>query len=154
MYSRILIPCDVSLESSEWIQPVIEEALRNLEPSSGRLYILTVVPTASLESTHSKLIELQLVLLAKKKLLSIAEEYVPANIDVQIEVKRGNVSAEIVSVARAWPADLIVMAPHDPTLQDRQMGSDAAKIVSNAPCSVMVLRSAKEPESAKREGAA
>ena len=52
----------------------------------------------------------------------------------------GGVYHEVLDEATEWGADLIVVSSHRPTMSTYLLGSNAAKIVRHAPCSVMVLR--------------
>jgi len=46
----------------------------------------------------------------------------------------------VLEEAEACKADLIVMGSHRPAMATYLLGSNAARIVRHAPCSVMVLR--------------
>lgn len=54
--------------------------------------------------------------------------------------KEGSVYHEVLDEAAASGADLIVMGSHRPEMSTYLLGSNAARIVRHAPCSVMVLR--------------
>jgi len=61
--------------------------------------------------------------------------------EVQTDVVRGNASYEILQMAKEWPADLILMGSHGRKGFTRfLMGSVSRDVVSNGPCSAVVIR--------------
>ena len=62
-------------------------------------------------------------------------------LDARADVREGDPADEILSVARSWQADLIVMGTHGRTgLQRLVLGSVAQHVIAHAPCSVLVVR--------------
>ena len=57
-----------------------------------------------------------------------------------VEVRRGRAHSVILAYAVEAGADLIVVASHQPGVQDFLLGSTAARVVRHATCSVLVLR--------------
>lgn len=55
-------------------------------------------------------------------------------------VRTGHSYKTILEVAEEKQADLIIIASHQPGLQDYFLGSTAAKVVRHAKCSVLVIR--------------
>ncbi|MCH7935649.1 MAG: aminotransferase class III-fold pyridoxal phosphate-dependent enzyme [Proteobacteria bacterium] len=55
-------------------------------------------------------------------------------------VRVGNVYEEILKLAGEISCDLIVMASHQPKLEDYLLGPNAARVVRHATCSVLVVR--------------
>ncbi|MHA3770379.1 universal stress protein [Verrucomicrobiota bacterium sgz303538] len=65
---------------------------------------------------------------------------------VQVSLRVGRATDEIVLAAKELEADLIVIATHGYTgLKHVFLGSTAERVVRHAPCPVLVLRSRKEP---------
>jgi universal stress protein F len=60
--------------------------------------------------------------------------------DTDIAVRRGSAAHEIVAAATKSDADLIIIAAHQPGVEDFLLGSVAAAVVRHAPCSVLVQR--------------
>jgi nucleotide-binding universal stress UspA family protein len=84
----------------------------------------------------------------------LAEEMVDRlsrrGLDARADVREGDPAKEILSVARTWQADLIVMGTHGRTgLQRLVLGSVAQHVISHSPCSVLVAR---EPEAETADG--
>ena len=61
----------------------------------------------------------------------------------ELTVREGNPSAEILDYAKNCGAEMIVMASHDPGMADYLLGSNAARVVRHAHCSVLVVRHPK-----------
>ncbi len=61
-------------------------------------------------------------------------------IEVEVEVRVGHPYKTILEVADKKGADLIIVASHQPELQNYFLGSTAAKVVRHATCSVLVVR--------------
>jgi universal stress protein F len=84
--------------------------------------------------------EAQLVPKAKAALEEFVSAGVPAEVPVHQVVAYGSVYKEILRVAAAIPADLIVMAAHRPQPGDFLIGSNAERVARRAPCSVLLVR--------------
>jgi len=68
---------------------------------------------------------------------------------VQIEVRDGDAAAEIVAAAGELQADLVVVGTRGHTGLTRMiLGSVARKVLTHAPCSVLVVREGVRPEPA------
>jgi nucleotide-binding universal stress UspA family protein len=68
---------------------------------------------------------------------------------VQIEVRDGDAAAEIVAAAGELKADLVVVGTRGHTGLTRMiLGSVARKVLTHAPCSVLVVREGVRPEPA------
>jgi nucleotide-binding universal stress UspA family protein len=63
-----------------------------------------------------------------------------ANESVRHVVVTGNTYDEILRVAEADGAALIVIGAHQPDLRDYLLGPNAARVVRHAKCSVLVVR--------------
>ena len=61
---------------------------------------------------------------------------------VTFHVLEGNVRSLILQMAQDWPADLIVIGAHgqDKSILEHFLGSVARAVVSNAMCSVEIVR--------------
>jgi nucleotide-binding universal stress UspA family protein len=74
---------------------------------------------------------------ARKELEAIAAA---AGVKADIEIGRGRAHSAILACADRIGADLIVIASHDPGLQDYLLGTTAARVVRHAKCAVLVTR--------------
>lgn len=72
----------------------------------------------------------------------------PAGIEVERRVEVGDVAAAIVDVAAETGADVVVLGSHGRGFLGRVLlGSVSEHVVRHAPCPVLVVRPAPEPES-------
>ena len=63
-----------------------------------------------------------------------------ANVDVGVEVRVGHPYKTILEVAKEKSADLIIVASHQPGLQDYFLGSTAAKVVRHMNVAAMLIQ--------------
>ena len=68
--------------------------------------------------------------------------------EVEVDVRLGDVHAEIAATADTWPTDLVVLgAGTEPRLQRLLLGSVARKVLDGVSCSVLVARPPADPGS-------
>ncbi len=75
--------------------------------------------------------------LAQQELSKIANA---SDVKTKIDIRVGHPYQTILEVAKETDAELIIIASHQPGLQDYLLGSTAAKVVRHAGCSVLVVR--------------
>jgi len=135
MYKNILVP--IALDHS----PNTGEALniaRQLRAKGGQITILTVVediPTY----VEQYLPEGQKDKRLEDALVSLKAE-ASAVKDVKTAVISGRAGNSIVEYANEHEVDCIVIASHQPGMQDYFLGSTAARVVRHANCTVHVVR--------------
>ncbi len=136
MYKAILVPIDMAHIEKGKAMIDTAKALRGEDAQVILLNVVEVVPAwiASQlpigildESLQSTLVELK----------AIADA---ANINADVEVREGHPYKTILEVADKTGAELIIIASHQPGLEDYFLGSTAAKVVRHAKCSVLVVR--------------
>jgi nucleotide-binding universal stress UspA family protein len=66
-----------------------------------------------------------------------------ADVDLTTTVLRGSPEQQIIEEARRWNADIIVVGSHGRGFWGRMLGSVSDAVVHHAPCSVLVVREAK-----------
>jgi nucleotide-binding universal stress UspA family protein len=141
LYHDILLPIDVDDESSS--STAVLTATDLALQFGAQLHAMTVVPDVGVSmgapfssaNANRRLIEH-----ARERLDAVLREKVPSGLTVEQIVALGSVYREILRVARELPADLIVMGSHRPERADFLLGSNAAKVVRHAKCSVLVVR--------------
>ncbi|MEJ1161683.1 universal stress protein [Prosthecomicrobium sp. N25] len=140
MFNKILVPVDPS--EVAFAARALETAAGLAAQSKGTVRVVAVMPIVG----------------------GYVTEFLPADFDVQAErqaedairkavaaggldagrtelsIRTGSVYHEVVDEASEWGADLIVVTSHRPSMSTYLIGSNAAKIVRHAPCSVMVVR--------------
>lgn len=136
MYKTILVPIDMAHVEKA---PSMINIAKSQINEDGQIILLNVIEpipswvTASLpEDIMSRSRQNAL-----EELHSIAKN---AGIEATVEIKTGQPYKSILETAREINAELIIVASHQPEIQDYLLGSTAVKVVRHAKCSVMVTR--------------
>lgn len=140
MYKKILLPVDLDQESS-W-KKALPVATEYCQIFGARLHLLTVLPSLGgglIGSYFPPDFEDKARAEAQARLVALAGE-VSGNIQVTSEVATGTAYEEILTTARSFGADLIVMASHRSELKDYLLGPNAARVVRHSDVSVLVVR--------------
>ncbi|PTW58700.1 universal stress protein G [Breoghania corrubedonensis] len=140
MYNSILVPIDPA--ESDFADAALAKAVEFVKQYDAELRLVSVISpiqgfvTEALDSDYDSRIAAdareQLALIAAK--LDLPEER------VSVSVRSGAVYHEVLEEAQAFNADLIVIASHSPGFATYLLGSNAAKVVRHAECSVLVIR--------------
>lgn len=149
MTLRILVPVD--LDDPESWKLTLPRAIREAEETGGRVTALTVVPDilAGLDWRYAIRGELggseefdmhKLVAAAEKRLEEVVRPHVPAGLTVETIARHGTVYEEILDAAEELGIDQIVMTAQRPSVKDYLLGTNAAKVVRYAKCSVNIVR--------------
>lgn len=136
MPKTIMLPID--LAHIDAAPEMIANAKRMADPDSRMIllnvvqeipsYVAAEIPGGYMKKSAER---------AESMLRRIAEE---SDIDADVLVRTGRPNTTILEVAESENVDLIVIASHEPGLEDYLLGSTAARVVRHAPCSVLVLR--------------
>lgn len=144
MFQHILVPIDGS-SRAEIALPVAAHLAR---ATGGTVILVRVVPSAS-EYWPVEPVMTNIAQNVMEADLAEAERYLSAlsvspllkDVQVKTVVLSGAVAPTIISVARSYHADLIILCSHGYTGMKRWvMGSVAGKIVRHSPLPVFVLR--------------
>ena len=140
MYKNILVPIDIA-EQSSW-RKALPTAVELVKSFGGQLHAATVVRDidAILQTQYSLLAYEKLIADAERQLAALLSANVPSELKPRSIVGQGSIYAEILRIAQAVGADLIVMASHRPAMKDYLIGANAARVVRHAACSVLVVR--------------
>ncbi|HLF12181.1 MAG TPA: universal stress protein [Gammaproteobacteria bacterium] len=140
MYKNILVTIDLAEESS-W-RRALPVAVELAEKFGGKLHVATVVRDidALLKTQYSLLAYEKLIAEAEQRVAAVVVANVPPELEPSRTIGQGSIYAEILRIARATNADLIVMASHRPAMKDYLIGANAARVVRHARCSVLVVR--------------
>ncbi len=144
MYKDILLAVDHDHEDS-W-REALPVALEYCKAFGARLHLLTVVQDLGVGNVSSFLpmdFEKKALERVTNWLKEMVSDNVPEGVPTQRLVAVGKVYAEILAAARTVDADLIVMASHNPELEDFLIGSNAAKVARHADRSVLIVRTPK-----------
>ena len=148
VYRRILVPVDGSPTSIAGLN----EALRLARNQKARVRLIHIVDERMIFSTTEAGMNIEPVIESLKKggkrILERAAKLaaasgVRAETDM-IENAASQVADVLVSRARRWRADLVVMGTHGRRGVNRLvLGSDAELVVRNSPVPVLLVRSAR-----------
>lgn len=136
----------VALDSSARAPAVLQAAIEAATSSNARLVLFRAVgippemPALIWQSDAASLMDL--LRDAAKKDLEAHAANVPANLrsDHLVSVEIGSPWQGICNAIEKEKADLVVIGSHGYGMVDRLLGTTAAKVVNNAPCSVLVVR--------------
>jgi nucleotide-binding universal stress UspA family protein len=136
MYKTILVPIDMAHIEKGKSMIDIAKAQGNKDTQIILLnvveeipaWVASQLPAGILDKSRQSTLE---------ELKAIADA---ANMNVDVEVRAGHPYKTILEVADKTGAELIIVASHQPGLEDYFLGSTAAKIVRHAKCSVLVVR--------------
>ena len=136
LYKTILVPVDVAHVAK--VNTIINN-VSALCGSNSKIILLNVVE----EIPKWAAVELPRDIVDKSVKSSLEKLQAVAgstDTEMDIEVRIGHPYKTILEVAEEKSVDLIIVASHQPGLQDYFLGSTAAKVVRHATCSVMVVR--------------
>jgi len=135
MYKNILVP--VSFEADRNAQGAMEiaQALRATSGTITCLHVVEQLPKYATEYLPAGHLEA-----AKADIVEGLKSLVDGVPDATTIVTDGHASRTILTHADNNDVDLIIIASHQPGMQDYLLGSTAAKVVRHAKCAVHVLR--------------
>lgn len=150
MTKKILVPVDLS--DPDNTKAIITAALEQWRTATDpKLILITVVPklVAGLdwryairgETGGSQEWDVRKVLQASvDRLNEIASDEIPDGVRFETLARYGTVYEEVLEVAKELEVDQIVVGAHRPGSADFLLGTNTARIVRHAQCSVTVVR--------------
>lgn len=140
MYQSIVVAAALFSEGAT-SRPLIEKAARLLNPGGiiTIVHVMDEIPAYMLAvMTREQLMNQRAAV--REQLDSLAAS--ARGKQVEIDLRAGKASTQILECASHCKADLIMLASHKPGLGDYFIGSTAARVVRYAPVSVLVSRQA------------
>ena len=140
MFKTILVAID--LEHSEHNRRILRAAKNVADANGADVHLLEVVAAAPaivsqyLHENYEQLASSQ----AEKELANLAGELDLETGEVSCLTRFGTVYDEVLAAAKHVNADLIITGSHKPNVSDYLLGSNAARIMRHAECSVLVVR--------------
>jgi nucleotide-binding universal stress UspA family protein len=131
MFKKILLPVD--LAELDMAKQAIDEATSLAKVSGAELRLVTVQPVVPIVAQYTPLV-------AEQKIADFAAKIDYPREHISATVRFGAAYHEVLTEAKEWGADLILLCSHRPTMSTYLLGSNAAKIVRHATCAVLVLR--------------
>lgn len=132
---KILVCVDSSVFADEMIREI---ARRSWQESTAFRLVTAVERGAAWESEEHLLNLAENILEPRVRLL---KERLDEKLSVSGDVLEGTAAEVIIDEARLWGADLIMIGSHGDTgIRKSGIGSVAAAVVNDAPCSVEVVK--------------
>ena len=146
---HLLVPIDLAHEKSWTI--ALSPAFELAHALGGEVTLLTVVPEIqggldlryAIRGETGGSAELDIDALlerARERLVEIGEAHAGDGQSFEVHARYGVVHEEILDVADELGADQIILAAHRPSVLEGVLGSNAARVVRHAKCSVQVVR--------------
>ncbi len=136
MYQSILIPVEMS--NAQASQATIEwcKSIGGENAQITLLHVFEEIPSWAKTNLPDAVMN-ESIQSSRKELDDIAAAH---GDNVHAQVRVGHAYKTILDAAEEIGADLIIVASHQPGLQDYFLGSTAAKVVRHARCAVLVMR--------------
>jgi nucleotide-binding universal stress UspA family protein len=141
MYKNILLAIDLNDEASCG-KPLLS-AVELARTFGARLRVLTVVREVE-AILQAKIAPLGYDLIAadlENRIAALIRRVNASDLNPNILVRHStSIYAEILGVAEGAEVDLVVIGSHRPAMKDYLLGTNAARVVRHARCSVLVAR--------------
>jgi len=141
MYKNILLAIDLNDETS--CRKPLLSAVELARTFGAGLHVLTVVREveAILEASAVPLGYEVITSDLENRIAALIRRVNASDLKPNILVTHGaSIYAEILGAAEEAEADLIVVGSHQPAMKDYLLGTNAARVVRHARCSVLVAR--------------
>jgi nucleotide-binding universal stress UspA family protein len=141
MYKNILVALDLNDETS--CRKPLLSAAELARTFGARLHVLTVVREveAILQAKTAPLAYELIATDLENRLAALIRRVNASDLQPNLLVPHGAaIYGEILRVAEEAAADLVVVGSHRPAMKDYLLGTNAARIVRHARCSVLVAR--------------
>jgi nucleotide-binding universal stress UspA family protein len=151
---RILCPTDFS----DFSERALEQAIALADPRETRITLLHVVPplippAAAMPFPVTPTLDARARGVALEALSRFGEPARAAGIETELEVREGSIAGQVVKIAEALPADLVVIGTHGLTGFDRFMlGSVTEKVLHRVGCPVLTVPRAPQGRLRARPG--
>lgn len=142
---RPTVLCAIDVNEPEDAAAVLRQAAQLATLEDAQLDVITVVPDFGMSMVGSffdKGHQQKMIEEVKERLKETVTEALGAKAEeaTRLLVTSGKAYAEILRVAEADRADLIVIGAHKPGFSDYLLGPNAARVVRHSNCSVYVVR--------------
>ncbi|TBW33514.1 universal stress protein [Siculibacillus lacustris] len=145
MFKKIIVPVDPN--EVEFAESALAAAAELARPSGAEIRLVAVMPT--LNGYVAELLPADYsVALGREtdaRIHAVAAKAGLAPTGYTLSLRTGSVYHEVIDEAVETGADVIVVTSHRPAMKTYLLGSNAAKIVRHAPCSVLVMRDPAPP---------
>lgn len=139
MFRKIMVPVDIA--DPENCGRSVDAARELAAPARADVKLVAVLepPTTGMAMDVGHDLFERAAEQVQAEMAKLAEKC-GGDLRVETTVRQGAVYHEVLQEAEDWGADIIVMGSHRPAMRTYLLGSNAARIVRHARCSVLVLR--------------
>jgi len=135
----------VAHDGSDYSNKALKKGADIAQRENASLMVLNVVPdlgfTDELGDDYTRALYSTLTDEAEKRMKGIKDDLSKSISDVKVEVRFGNPAEIIIDTAKSENVDLIVVGSHGKHGAKKfYLGSVSSKIVSHAPCDVLVVK--------------
>lgn len=140
MFKKILVPVDPN--EMEFAKPAVAAAADLAAQGDGEVLLVGVMPVMNgyvsefLPTDFEAGFEKE----TEARIRAIGTEAGLKDGRFSVKLRSGSVYHEVIDEAKESAVDVIVVTSHRPQMSTYLLGSNAAKIVRHATCSVLVLR--------------
>ncbi|MBR9863079.1 MAG: universal stress protein [Rhodobacteraceae bacterium] len=142
MFNTVLLTIDLT-DRESWSK-ALPQSIELVRASGGVLHIISVVPDMGsplVEGFFPENFEEKAVAAASNALDRLVRTEIPNDIKVKQHLAFGKIHRKVLKTIEKIKCDLVVMASHKPDrLREFLVGSNADRIVSRSPVSVLVVR--------------
>ena len=141
MYKNILLAIDLNDEAS--CRKPLLSAVELARTFGARLHVLTVVrEVEAILGTSAVPLGYEVITSdLENRIAALIRRVNASDLKPNIIVTHGaSIYAEILGAAEEAEADLVVVGSHRPAMKDYLLGTNAARVVRHARCSVLVAR--------------
>ena len=141
MFKNVVVAVD--LDHADQAKHILHTAATIVAGQNAKIHLLNVVPAAAVVVSQylPESYEQMAGHSVEKELADIAASSGFDEGSVDVTVRFGVIYREILALAEKTNADLIVTGSHEPGVADYLIGSNSARVMRHAPCSVFVVRS-------------
>ena len=145
-----LFLCPIDLTHRSSYASALPMAAREAQLHGAELCVMTVVPDPAAGMDWRYVTRdgggtapnpKALVKQAQTRLNAVVDEFVPDEVSTKMLVRVGTIYKEILDAAAELGVEWIILAAYRPSLKDFLLGTNAARVVRHAQCSVTVVRS-------------
>ncbi|WP_407050458.1 universal stress protein [Methyloraptor flagellatus] len=139
MFKKVVVPVDPG--EIEFARKAVENAVAMVVPGGEIRLVSVMVPMGGYVSEFLPAdFEANLEKETDDRMKEIAKAIAHDGKAISTSLRMGSIYHEVLDEAQEFGADLIVISSHRPAMSTYLLGSNAAKIVRHALCSVLVLR--------------
>jgi len=127
------------MDSSIYADEIINAISRRAWTDDSQFQLVTVLETSGIADNDNQVLHQAAQILSAR--VARLRGRLKSHTQIKEQVLEGKVAAVITEAALDWEADLIMLGSHGDTgIRRDGIGSVAAEVVNNAPCSIEIIK--------------